>query len=85
LAVRLPDARSQRRVNESSHPRREPILGVTICLLYCLTRAVYGKAFLKVLNILPYLEFLKRYGTITDLIVKFQIFRHVIWFYLAGQ
>ena len=52
----------------------QTILGVTICLLYCLTRAVYGKAFLKVLNILPYLEFLKRYGTMTDLIVKFQIF-----------
>ena len=60
------------------HPKRQPILGVAICLPYCLTRAVYSKTFLEVPNILPYLEFLKRYGTIKYLIVKFQIFRHAI-------
>jgi len=36
-------------------------------------------------NILPYLEFLKRYVAITYPIVKFQLFWHAIWFYLAGK
>ena len=52
------------------HPRGEPILGVNIFLPYSLTRAAYGRACGNILYSFPCIEFLNKYGTSKDLIVK---------------
>ena len=61
---------STKSLSSSYHPRREPILGVNISLPYFLTRAAYGKACGNILYSFPCIEFLNKYGTTKDLIVK---------------